>query len=131
MGLVDEDGEPSTFQHREQYYFSGDVNPEGQISDFVKYPLLLLPARMTDEHVVDFEPKSNERSDITMNRINEWMLGKLFSSPLEVNLLARTFEGTVGKMTQDDWQLSVLKFWHQDGMVTAANPAPSLSLDFE
>ena len=130
---MDEDGEPSTFQHREQYYFSGDVNPEGQISDFLKHPLLLLlpDEKMTPEHVVGFEPKSNERSDITMNRINEWMLGKLFSSPLEVNLLARTFEGTVGKKTQDDWQLSVLKFWHQDGMVTAANPAPSLSLDFE
>ena len=60
-----------------------------------------------------------------------WILNRLRSSPLELNFLARIFEGTVGEKIQDDWQLSVLKFWHQDGMVTAANPAPSLSLDFE
>ena len=135
MELLDEDGQPSTFQRREQFYFRGDVNSEGQISDFLKHPLLLLlpDEKMTPEHVVGFEPKSNERSDITMSRINEWMLDRLCSSPLEVNLLARTFEGTVGKKTQDDWQLSVLKLWYEDGAGPAegctAYPVSSLSLD--
>jgi hypothetical protein len=58
------------------------------------------------------------------------MLDKLRSSPLDVNLLARTFESVAGK-TRDEWQLDVLKLWYKDGAgptkASTAYLAPSLS----
>jgi hypothetical protein len=138
MGLIDEDLEPiEFFQKQEQAAFrhEWDLDPEDQISDFIKYPLLLPGPRRIRMKSEGYELIPEERSDITTSRINKWMLDRLRSSPLEVNLLARTFEGIVGK-AQGDWQSSVLQLWHKDGTVntvkkSTAKIAPSLSLDFE
>jgi hypothetical protein len=119
MGLVDEDGEPTNFQRREQFWFRGEVDPQNQESEYVKYPHLLLPRRgVKHEEAVEFEPKPDERSDTTTSRINEWMLEKLRISVLDVNLLARTFEAWVGGIN-DEWQFSVLKLWYKDGTIRA------------
>jgi hypothetical protein len=119
LGLVDEEGEPTNFQRREQLSFRGEVDPQNQKSEYVKYPLLLLPRRgAKHEEAVEFEPKPDEKSDNTTSRINEWMLEKLRMSVLDVNLLARTFEAWVGGIN-DEWQVSVLKLWYRDGTIQA------------
>ena len=118
-GLVDEDGEPTNFERREQFTFRGEVDAQNQNSEYVKYPLLLLRRRgVKHEEAVEFEPRPDEKSDTTSSRINEWMLEKLRMSVLDVNLLARTFEAWVGGIN-DEWQLSVLKLWYKDGTILA------------
>jgi hypothetical protein len=116
LGLVVEDGEPTSFQYQEQLAFNHEedmrLNTNDHASDYVKYPLLLRHPGVGFNNL--FDPKLNKELDETAYRINQWMLLQLRSSPLDVNLLARTFEGIVGK-TQDDWQTAVLKLWHEDG----------------
>jgi hypothetical protein len=119
MGLVDEDGEATNFQRQEQFSFRGEVDPQNQKSEYVKYPLLLLRSGVKLEEALEFEPGPDERSDTTTSRINEWMLEKLRMSVLDVNLLARTFEAWVGGIN-DEWQFSVLKLWYKDGTIEAA-----------
>jgi hypothetical protein len=115
-GLVFEDGEPTSFQYQEQLAFNHEedmrLNTNDHASDYIKYPLLLRHPGVGFNNL--FDPKLNKELDETTYRINQWMLLQLRSSPLDVNLLARTFEGIVGK-TQDDWQTAVLKLWHEDG----------------
>jgi hypothetical protein len=129
-----EDGEPTSFQRQEQtsFYREWGVNAGGQISDFIKPPFLLSRPRINHQKLEYCEPKPEEGSDILKDRVNEWILDKLCSSPLDVNLLARTFEKMAGK-AQDDWQFDVVAFWHLDGRVKSptAKPAPSFSLDCE
>jgi hypothetical protein len=117
-GLVDEEGEPTSFQRQEQVSFDGeeDVDPKNQKSEYVKYPLLLPRPGMKHEELVDYEPKPDEASDTTASRINEWMLDKLRMSALDVSLLARTFEGWFGQIN-DSWQIAVLQLWYRDGTI--------------
>ena len=118
-GLVDEYGEPTSFQWQEQGSFNGeeDMNPQDEKSEYVKYPALLPhPGILKHEDCGNYEPKPDERSDTTTTRINKWMLEKLRCSPLDVNLLARTFEGVSGQThIYEGWQFAVLDFWYRDG----------------
>lgn len=116
MNLVDEDGEPTTFQHQEASSFAGekDMGSQDRESEYVKYPLLLpYPPRKKRENNSRYERSPDIESDTTTTRINEWILDKLRISPLDVNLLARTFESIYGR-TPKDWQIHVLKVWYKD-----------------
>ncbi|KAH9206764.1 hypothetical protein DL95DRAFT_66612 [Leptodontidium sp. 2 PMI_412] len=118
-GLVDEDGEPTDFQDLEEASFNDeeDLNPKDQTSEYVKYPKLLpLHRGRKHEDVVFYEPEPDETSDIPTTRINKWILGSLRISPLDVNFLARTFEGRGGK-TGTQWEIAVLNFWYRDGTI--------------
>ena len=140
IGLVDEDGEPTSFQTQEQVSFNGekDVDPREHKSEYVKYPLLLPQPGKKYEGRDDFVPSPDQELDITTSRINGWILDQLRTSPLEVNLLARTFEGKVGDIN-DGWQVAVLSLWYKDGTIktaaarrfsvyTSSMTAPSLSV---
>jgi hypothetical protein len=118
QGLVDEDGEPTSFQNRELVSFKGEVDPQDHKSEYVKYPLLLPPPGRKIQELEGYEPRPDNASDpITIRiNVNEWMLHRLRSSPLDVNLLARTFEGKHGQII-DDWQIAVLSLWYRDGTV--------------
>jgi hypothetical protein len=134
-GLVDEDGEPTEFLSQEQRSFDGeeDINPRDQISEYVKYPLLLPIPGMKPRYEIFSEPRPDEMSERTIlssavytqkhinletwnssSRINEWLLERLRISALDVNLLARTFQDTSGVITER-WQRAVLRLWFRDG----------------
>lgn len=116
MGLMDEYGKPNSFQAQEQSYFEGevDINTQDHQSDYVKYPLLLPSAGTRNQVFWEASVRSEEILG-KVDRINNWMLHKLRSSPLDVNLLARTFEEVAGKKSDGlDWESNVLKFWHKD-----------------
>lgn len=124
-GLVDEDGEPTTFRDQEEGSFKGEdeMHPGSQTSEYVKYPLLIPHPGVDQDQLDNYDPKPDDKSDITTTRINEWMLKRLRTSPLDVNLLASTFEGSIGK-TDDAWQFSVLSFWFNDGTVKGSGEFP-------
>jgi hypothetical protein len=115
-GLVDEDGEPTDFQSMEEHTFreDEDIDPKGQVSEYLKYPVLLPQPRSKTPTVYARRIKPDEKADNSALYINEWMLDKLQSSALEVVLLASTFEGTGGKI-KEYWQNAVLSLWFSDG----------------
>jgi hypothetical protein len=124
-GLVDEDGEPLSFEEQERKTFIADeVDPGSEISDFVKFPRLLNnpgskedllpdpPIPQDDTRAEELFEKTQDPSD----RINSWLLQTLRSSPLDVNLLFRTFQDTVDFVLEGEkWQFKVLMFWYHDG----------------
>jgi len=57
-----------------------------------------------------------ENQNTATTRINQWILDKLRISPLDVNLLASTFETVHGKISKD-WPFHVLKFWYKDDTI--------------
>ena len=124
MKLVDEEGEPTNlqFQGEETSTFVGDedVDPQGQTSEYVKFPLLLPNPGKKQEEVYRYDLKPDEKTDFTTGRINQWLLERLRSSPLDVNLLVRTYEGKGGKIS-DRFEIAVLSFWFQDGTFRAAS----------
>jgi hypothetical protein len=137
LGLVDEEGEPLDFERQERQTFTAEEIDAGtEKSDFVKFPLLLpipgnkdfpLPApnpQPDDKKEEDIHKKQNPS-----DRINDWLLTKLRSSPLDVNLLVRTSESIVGHIiTGEKWQFDVLMFWYNDGSkVMATDFSRSLS----
>ncbi len=129
-GLIDENGDPSDFEDQERQTFIDELDPGSEISDFVKFPRLLdnpgskndllpdppLPADDTKEE--DRFKKTQDPSD----RINSWLLRTLRSSPLDVNLLSRTFQDKVGLIPEGEkWQIEVLAFWYKDGLKEMVN----------
>lgn len=118
-GLVDEDGEPTTFQALEESSFREEdgMKQVEQTSEYVKYPILLSNPRSRKDTFHDYEPHPDQTSDITTNRINEWILDCLRMSPLAVNLLEGTFEYMGGKI-YPEWQIAVLRTWFQDSTIT-------------
>lgn len=118
MKLVDEDGELTDFQlqSQEEKTFIEEVDPLDQISEYVKFPILL-PRPGTEQEISGYDPKPDEKSDLTEGRINKWLLERLRSSPLDVNLLVRTFEGKGGKI--NPWfEILVLDLWFSDETIT-------------
>lgn len=102
------------------------MNSHNRESEYVKYPLLLpYHPRKKDEDNEKFEPRPDMESDTATSRINEWILDKLRISPLDVNLLASTFESIYGRISKD-WQLHVLKVWYEDDttrIIPSTSPA--------
>ena len=117
-GLLDEDGEPTDFQSRERNTFRDDedMSSRDQISEYSKHPLLL-PKPGAKHTPFQINPDSETKSSSVGGRINHWILGQLRESPLEVNLLERTFEKQYGEI-DDRWERAVLAVWWDDGTAT-------------
>jgi cell fate (sporulation/competence/biofilm development) regulator YmcA (YheA/YmcA/DUF963 family) len=116
LGLLDENGEPTDFQSQERSTFRNedDMNAKDQISEYVKHPILLPKPGSRPAPSNDLCTESDEESASLGERINQWILDQLRESALEVNLLARTFEGKYGEM-DESWEVSVLAVWNADG----------------
>lgn len=123
--LIDENDEPTDFVTQEKLHFQEeeDLNPQENTSEYVKYPLLLPRQGIRDG--VDkskVEKAFESKSDDNANRINQWLLRNMLGSPLEVMLLASTFEWVKGGKTNDQWEYCVLYFWSRDiPMMRGAN----------
>lgn len=116
MNLIDADGEPTRLQPQEDPYFVGeeDIDSQSRKSEYVKYPVLLpYYPRKKCENNENFNPGPDLESDTTTTRINKWILDKLRISPLDVWLLASTFELMHGRIFKD-WQVYVLKVWYEE-----------------
>ncbi|PQE23474.1 hypothetical protein CJF31_00006122 [Rutstroemia sp. NJR-2017a BVV2] len=114
--LIDENGDPTRFQELEKAQFGNerDLRINGQTSEYVKFPLLIpLPSTNGYERE-DFEYNSDHgKAPFTSSRrVNEWILRKLRSSPLDVLLLAELQK----HIRNDDhmWQVHVLSEWFKD-----------------
>ncbi len=81
-----------------------------QTSEYSRHSVLL-PTPCTDQQITS--PKPSNKPFTIASRINAWLLERLRDSPLDVNLLARTFEGTVGEPSEG-WQIAVLDLWYRD-----------------
>ena len=120
-GLVDEAGRPTDFEKQERQTFAGDVDAGSERSEYVKFPLLLpQPGKQRQMQSHGSAPKSEKFSGAG-NQINQWILNQLRSSPLDVNLLARTFEKDFGHIERNHWQSDVLAFWYKDGAQNGAS----------
>jgi hypothetical protein len=122
-GLLDENGEPKDFQTQEQEAFAGDVDVDakGQKSDYVKFPNLLPQHGTKDMKFKASAPRPEEQSESAGDHINQWLLHSLRSSPLDVNLLARTFEAEVGNFEAPKWETDVRNHWYRDGAIKDAS----------
>ncbi|KAH7348832.1 hypothetical protein BKA65DRAFT_550897 [Rhexocercosporidium sp. MPI-PUGE-AT-0058] len=118
-GWVDETGEPLSLEHLERQSFVGELDGDGEpeASEYVKFPKLIpqpgskmantLPEPLSDECETTFS---------SFVRVNGWILEQLRTSPLEVGLLARTFESRYGIINErEKWQSDVLQLWYRDG----------------
>jgi len=120
-GLVDEAGRPTEFETQEQQSFVGDVDAGAETSEYVKFPLLLPQPGIQRQMKFDAGPIPEESSYSPGDHINQWLLHQLRSSPLDVNLLARTFEKEFGHIENKNWQSNVLNFWYKDGASEGAS----------
>lgn len=136
LGLIDEEGDPLDFERQERQTFIADeIDAGAEISDFVRFPLLLPYPGNKDEALPDPSPPPDDTEGEDMHeridpsdRINGWLLEKLRNSPLDVNLLVRTFEQIVGHTIEGErWQFDVLSFWYNDGSKEMAMDSKSLS----
>jgi hypothetical protein len=126
-GLVDNDGEPLVdFESRERVTLTGaNVDCQGEMSEYVKYPTLLpVPApELKPEELHKLIMKSDAEPDNPAGRVNFWLLHRLRSSALDVNLLASIFEAIHGK-TSDQWEFSVLSLWFADATAATTSELP-------
>jgi hypothetical protein len=122
-GLLDESGEPKDFQTQEQEAFAGDadVDAKGQKSEYLKFPKLLPQPGTKDMKFKASAPRPEEQSESAGDHINQWLLHSLRSSPLDVNLLARTFEAEVGNFEAQKWESDVRHHWYRDGAIKDAS----------
>lgn len=123
QNLIDEDGEPIDMRTKEMQAFSDedDLETKSEISQYTKYPKIIQQPLVKDDEGEDYLPDLGDKSYSIGAMINRWMLDRLRSSALEVNLLARTYEnerdGEGPKNEGSDWQISVLKLWYADGTI--------------
>ncbi|KAG9230907.1 hypothetical protein BJ875DRAFT_408011 [Amylocarpus encephaloides] len=129
--LIDENDEPTDLKVQEEIQFVEEKELEllHSTSDYVKYPLLL-PRPGKKAGLTRSELAHDKTTDSTSKRINEWLLEKLRISPLDVMLLASTFEKK-GCKIDERWEVCVLAFWFNDEIKTwnpdtASYSSPSL-----
>jgi hypothetical protein len=115
LGLVDEDGEPTDFKTQEKSTFSDDkeVDPKGEVSEYVKYPSLLPLPTSKQGHIYNRFQESDSSSEKALGMINRWLLDRLRTSALDVRLLVSIFEHDIGK-TDERWEGAVLALWYTD-----------------
>lgn len=119
--LIDEDGDPIDFEHREQKTFAEDLDipMRGERSEYVKYPILIPQPDLKKMHPSRFQSIAStidDGSSIPAARLDWWLLDQLRMSPMEVERLSRTFESGHGPIgTGDKWQSDVLALWYNDG----------------
>ncbi|CAG8951675.1 hypothetical protein HYFRA_00005475 [Hymenoscyphus fraxineus] len=115
-GLVDENDEPTDLVTQERLSFREEnLNAQENTSEYVKYPLLLPRQGIRDVVGKDEVEKAfHGKPHDTTNRINRWLLENMLGSPLEVRLLASTFEQFEGGKISERWQYLVLDCWTRD-----------------
>ncbi len=123
--LIDKAGNPTNFEQREQK--SLDIVAGSETSVFVNFPILipepgskqaLVQASGVDEGTMWHESSS---------RIDWWLLDQLRMSPMDVNLLARTYVSQFGPIDErEQWQWDVLDYWYVDG-ARNSRPGPQTS----
>jgi hypothetical protein len=125
QGLVDEKGNPTDFEKQERTTFSSeapDLDAGLERSEFVKFPVLLPGPGSTEVQLFrNNAPRAVDMSNNAGDHINQWLLHQLRSSPLYVNLLARTFDAEIarsGLTKNEEWQFDVLAFWYKDDGAT-------------
>lgn len=120
-GLIDENDEPTSLISQEKGHFSDEegLRTGNTISEYVKFPVLLPRPGGKLEVDVDIDSLLLEPDEVKHNRVNQWLLDNLRSSPLEVRLLASTFEDLRGEPTER-WQFYVLSVWYKDGTKTSS-----------
>ncbi|KAG4420848.1 hypothetical protein IFR04_006030 [Cadophora malorum] len=126
-GLIDNSGEPTTFQTLESFSFKeeDELKSLEQTSEYVKYPILFPHPWSRKGPVETYEPDPDQTSDKITKRINEWILNYLRKSALAVNLLEGAYEGIGGKV-YPEWQIEVLKVWFKDATISQGIYASSL-----
>jgi hypothetical protein len=128
--LANESEKSADFQLKGTEKFTGSLDSFSQASDYstaftdddgldsgsqtsqYSRHSVLLPTPCTDDQQI-IPPKPSEKPFTIASRINAWLLERLRHSPLDVNLLARTFE-TEGGEPSDQWQTAVLDLWYWD-----------------
>ncbi|KAE9367986.1 hypothetical protein N431DRAFT_548268 [Stipitochalara longipes BDJ] len=123
-GLLDENGEPKDFQTQEHEAFSAeeDVDADGQMSEYVRFPTLLPQPGTKDMKFKASAPKPGEQSGSAGDHINQWLLHSLRTSPLDVGLLARTFEAVVGDIESQKWELDDASGYRIDSVESESTP---------
>jgi hypothetical protein len=127
--LVDEYDNPTEFQVQELQISDQEdgVDSGSQLSVYIKFPALITQLGAKARELKADEPKKVQKGDLAISRINDWLLENLRSSPLEIILLANTFEMKEGKLCEQ-WQLHVLRFWYEDTTIkTSARLRPRAS----
>ncbi|KAG4435142.1 hypothetical protein IFR05_009374 [Cadophora sp. M221] len=118
-GLVDATGEPLSLEHLERRTFAGDLDGDAgrESSEYVKFPKLIpQPGNKVTNTLPESLLNVNEPAFISSVRVNRWILDQLRTSPMEVGLLARTFESRYGPINESEkWQSDVLQLWYRDG----------------
>jgi hypothetical protein len=119
-GLVDNKGNITKLRSQEAQIFRQEeeegVTSGSERSEFTKFPDLLPKHGTIGVYIKDPDPETDEVVYNTDDRINHWLLIHLRSSPLDVSLLARTYEAPFGPIKGlDDWQKHVLTLWYDDG----------------
>ena len=118
LRLVDDNGNPTGLEVQEGKTLEEDVDAGRELSEFVKFPLLISHQRA--QQASSFKSVSGTPHS-TGDEINQWLLDQLLSSSLYVNLLARTYENEYGHIESEDWQLDVLALWYEDGTRKSAS----------
>jgi hypothetical protein len=119
LGFIDDNGNPTGLEVQERKSLEKDVDAGRENSEFVKFPLLMSHQR--SKQVSFYKSASGSGTPHSGDDINQWLLDQLRSSPLYVNLLARTYENEFGHIESEDWQLDVLAFWYKDGTRKSAS----------
>lgn len=118
-GWVDRTGEPLSLEHLERQTFADDLDGDGgrEPSEYVKFPKLIpQPGNKVTNTLPESLLDVNEPAFISSVRVNRWILDQLRTSPMEVGLLARTFESRYGPINESEkWQSDVLQLWYRDG----------------
>lgn len=115
-GLIDEEGNPTDFEHRERQTFATEnVDARNETSEYVKFPTLIPPPNGKQITLGDSRPddESNMGEGSTSGprfRVDQWILHQLRMSVLGVKLLADTFEmeNKVAIKDEGRWQADVL-----------------------
>lgn len=128
--LVDQNDNPTEFQDQERQISDQEAGLDSgsQLSVYKKFSALI-----PRPGIKAMEPKAKEskkafKSDPAMTRINEWLLENLRLSPLEIVLLANTFEMKEGKLFEQ-WQLYVLRLWYEDTTIKASKRLRASSMN--
>lgn len=131
--LIEEDGAPKEFQVREQEAFDNeaDLDAGSETSEFVKYPILLPEPGGQKSYVDESSNLEEEPSQHLSFMVNKWLFTQLRTTPLEVNLLARTYEWKYGNIqAREKWQLDVLRLWFSDECINNwSGPLTSSGVD--
>jgi hypothetical protein len=110
-GLVDEEGNATDFDHRERQTFVADVDAGSEISEYIKFPILIPRPGSKQVQLHSSGPDPDETLHDSSVRVDQWLLHQLRMSALEVNLLARIFESQFGHIKEGaSWQIDVLAF---------------------